>query len=109
MATAWSIGALAAELFSRWLGNQATGLWLYTSLQMFLFLFLLGSVVDYLTVMHAGGTWRRLADLYGLRLWRQRIAFAGPVALAIVALFAEVRGGAGIEAVNQIIGALAAR
>lgn len=108
LALGWAAGALLTELGGRWLGIPASGLWLYISLQMFLFLVVLGAVYDLMTINAAGGSWRRVSDLYRAKSWRQRLAYAGPVVAAVAGLIVEVRSGAGLELAQQLLSALSA-
>lgn len=108
LALVWSLGALLTELIRRWLGMPVSGVWLYLSLQMFLFFVALGIACDFLTINAAGHSWRRLGDLYRATTWRQRVAYAGTLAFAVIGVVDQVRGGAGIEVAKQLLETLSA-
>ena len=108
LAGVWSTAALASELFDRWLGGGPDQLWLYTTLQIFLYLVVVGVLTDIDTVRSAGGSWRRINELYRIRSLRQQIAYLGPLALAVIGLIIQVRAGAGEEAAAQFVDGLKA-
>ena len=108
LAATWSAGALAAELVATWLGSASSGLWTYVSLQVLLFLVAVGAALDLAAVVRAGGTWRRLGDLYGVHGLRQAVGYAGPLLLALLGLVNELRQGAGAAFADQAIAAVRA-
>lgn len=108
LALVWSLGALLTELIRRWLGIPVSGVWLYLSLQMFLFFVALGIACDLMTINAAGHSWRRLGDLYRVTTWRQRVAYACTLVFAVIGLVDQVRSGAGIEVAKQLFVTLSA-
>ncbi|QNE21777.1 hypothetical protein F1D05_32460 [Kribbella qitaiheensis] len=105
---AWSVGAALADLTARWLGIPSNGPWLYVALQTFVFLIALGLAYDLMTMTAAGGSWRRLIDLYRIQTVRQRVAYAGPLVLALIGLIDQVRSGAPSELAEQVLAGLGA-
>ena len=67
-----------------------------------------GVCLDLAAVWRAGGTWRRLGDLYGIRGMRHAVAYAGPVLLAVLGLANELRTGSGVDFARQAVAAVAA-
>jgi hypothetical protein len=108
LVAAWSGGALLARVVASWLGLPNSVPWLYLTLQMALFLAAVALAYDLSTVRRAGGTWRRLGDLYRVHNLRQAAAFGAPVALALVGLFDQIRAGAPGEVAQQVVQLLAA-
>jgi hypothetical protein len=98
----WSAVALCSELLRTWIGGTSSGILLYTSLQMVLFLVALGFPYDFATLNSVGASWRRIIHLYRVKTWRQRVAYAGSLALATIGLITQVQSGAGSEATKPI-------
>ncbi|MBU2667003.1 hypothetical protein KOI35_26170 [Actinoplanes bogorensis] len=108
LAGVWSVAALAGELLDRWLGGGSDRLWLFTTLQIFLFLVVVGVFTDLDTVRSAGGSWRRINELYRIRSLRQQVAYVGPLVLAVIGLIIQVQAGAGEQAAAQFVDGLKA-
>jgi hypothetical protein len=106
LAIAWLVAAIANELIARWLGRPSDQLWLYVFLQLAVFLFILSVLFDWWSVRRGGGTWRRLLDLYRVRNNRDLVAYAAPLAGAIIGLIQQLGAGSGIDLVKAFFESL---
>ncbi|MEU4393196.1 DUF6185 family protein [Kribbella sp. NPDC023855] len=100
---AWMAAAGLANLITQWTQASSPGLWLYLSFQTIVFLIALGAVYDLTTIERAGGSWRRLTDLYRIHTIRQRVAYLAPLVLALIGLADQIRTGAPGELAEQLL------
>ncbi|HEU5107606.1 MAG TPA: hypothetical protein VFT95_03435, partial [Micromonosporaceae bacterium] len=104
----WLAGALLMQVVVGWSGGATGQPWLYRFLQLFVFLTVLGLLFDLSAVTRAGGTWRRLRDILGLRNYKELAVALVPVALALVALVQQLASGSGVEVAESIVDGIAA-
>lgn len=100
---AWMAAAGLANLITQWTQASSSPVWLYLSFQTIVFLVALGAVYDLTTIERAGGTWRRLTDLYRIHTIRQRVAYLVPLVLALIGLADQIRTGAPGELAEQLL------
>jgi hypothetical protein len=104
----WLAGALLVQMVIGWSGGSTGQPWLYRFLQLFVFLTVLGLLFDLSAVTRAGGTWRRLRDIIGLRNYKEIVVALIPIALALVALVQQLVSGSGAEVAESIVDGIAA-
>lgn len=101
-------GAVLSLVFAAGLGLSAgllhgDGSWLFRWLQMFLFLGVLGFLIDRRTVEEHGFYWRELFDLYRVREARFAAGYGSTLALALVGVFQQILSGDASQTITALI------
>jgi len=99
LAGIWIVSVLARELIG---SGEDTG-WIFRSLQLLLFLTLLGAGLDLQTLLRNGIYWRSILDYYQLRDVRTVIGYVSPLILALIAIAQQLLSGQALEAITEII------
>jgi hypothetical protein len=102
LAGIWIVSVLARELIG---SGEDTG-WIFRSLQLLLFLTLLGAGLDLQTLLRNGIYWRSILDYYQLRDVRTVIGYVSPLILALIAIAQQLLSGQALEAITEIIKSL---
>jgi hypothetical protein len=99
LAGIWIVSILARELIG--LGDD-TG-WIFRSLQLLMFLTLLGAGLDLQTLLRNGIYWRSILDYYQLRDVRTVVGYLSPLLLALIAIAQQLFSGQALDAITEII------
>jgi hypothetical protein len=105
-------GALLGIAFAASLGLGAEVLpdgdstWVFRSLEMFLFLGVLGFWIDRRTVEEQGFYWRELFDLYHLRETRFAATYGSTLGLALLGVFQQLVSGDASQTVTALLEAV---
>lgn len=107
LGTMWFVAAGVVEIVRHWTDFATGRNWGYPGLVLVVFLLVLSVLYDVHTVTRAGGTWRRLQDLYRIRRSSDLLRYVVPFGLALVGVVQQLLAGNGFELVKQVLSALA--
>jgi hypothetical protein len=98
---------LAAELVGRWTGQPAGTYWLFTFLQLVVFLGVLAVAYDHASLRKGGHEgWSEQWDAYQLRTWRATVGYLAPFVAAVIALVEQFRTGVATDTVQAFLDVL---
>jgi hypothetical protein len=103
IAAVWAAVAGLAVILRGWTDTSIDVAWIYPGLQLFIFLVVLSVLYDYETTKLAGGSWRRLLDLYGTHRHSALAAYVLPVGIAAIGLVQQILSGTSLEFATAVL------
>lgn len=106
LALVWTAAALMADVVVRWVDPDSSGLWLFSSLQVLVYLAVIAIAYDLTTVRQSGGGLRDLGELYRVQTVRQAAGYIGTLVIAVAGLLVEAQQGSGERLTEQVLSLL---